>query len=665
LNRHAYAYLIDRLLASDPALDRFKSGLRAVLTAGLCAGLFLLLTRRFGVEYKLALAGIVVPMVAVVALRDPGRGRQQATMAWVPVVAGTALVAGSFIAGDPWLGGACFVLTIFGAFQARRLGPRGAGLGTLAYQSFFYAMLFKNPPDEVAWVVLFVFVGCAIGYAVHFWIVPERPGRALPGELRAFRARIRALLHDLARRLEGDGQAADRRVDAHLAALAAQSLALDGRLAGFGGSRHEAMDLRAQVLHADMAAETVAAVARTVDDAGTRQHLAAWLRTLRDGLDLDGPAAAPPALPDPARWRLHRAADTLAGLPAWRQRLPALHDDSRPAPAADASAARVRHATPWFDDTTRRALQASAAALGALLAGRAISPSHWYWAVFAAFVVFTRTATVGQTLSGAWRQVLAAGAGLCVGVAFAELVHGNRNLELGLLFVFVALGFYAFRGMQNVYTVLLTAMLAMLYELLGMDSAGMLVVRLEDTVAGAVVAVLAARFVLPVHTRDESRAKSAELLRAAGGLLGDALADPPRPAPHDAVRTLDRSLQAVRASLGPVTVAAYPGAKSRRRRHLDRLARIVYCIRHACVLAAGVRHADALRESIGMLRARLAAVATMLESAARPAQPGADLPRLAHVDASHRGDVTLDAALALLAEADALVSALQDDLLKP
>ena len=72
--------------------------------------------------------------------------------------------------------------------------------------------------------------------------------------------------------------------------------------------------------------------------------------------------------------------------------------------------------------------------------------------MFAAFVVFTRTATVGQTLSGAWRQVLAAVAGVGVGIAVAELVHGNRTLELTLLFVFVAIGFYAFRGVQNAYS---------------------------------------------------------------------------------------------------------------------------------------------------------------------------------------------------------------------
>jgi hypothetical protein len=54
-------------------------------------------------------------------------------------------------------------------------------------------------------------------------------------------------------------------------------------------------------------------------------------------------------------------------------------------------------------------------------------------------------------------------------------------------------------------------------------------------------------------------------------------------------------------------------------------------------------------------------VARMLEAAARPAQPGADLARLAPLEASTlpADGVAAQAAAALLAEADALVRAVQ------
>jgi uncharacterized membrane protein YccC len=655
-------HLLDRILASDPSLERLRSSLRALLTALVCAGLFLLITRMAGLKYTLSLAGVVVPMMSVVSLQDAGRREQQITMAWVPVMASVALVVGTLVADNPWLSGVLFLVTIFNSFEMRRFGPRGAGLGTVSYQSFFYAMLFKNPPDQAGWLPVFVFIGCALAFAIHFWIVPEHPGRMLRSELRAYRARIAVLLHDLARWLERDDKAGAKRVDAHLAALNAQSLALDARLAGFsagedsGGpqAQADAARLRDHVLRCELAAETIADVARGVGGDARRQALADRLRELaasagKDAPPVDGAAwAARLALPLDARWRLQRAAEALAGMAPWRDALPAMRDEQRPRASPARAAAKPR---PWFDESTRRALQACAAALGAMAAGYAISPSHWYWAVFAAFVVFTRSGTVGQTLSGAWRQVLASLAGLCLGVLFAELVHGDRTLELILLFVFVAAGFYAFRGLQNVYTALLTAMLAMVYELMGMNSPELLVLRLAETAAGALIAVLSARLVLPVRTGDESDSKGADLLHAAGRLLASSFAEGRRPPLHAALRDLDRTLGALRQALGPVTGASYPASKDAHRARLRRLSRLAFCLRHFYNLVAshapGLAHAREVRAAARALAPRLDAEAARLRApgagAFAPAQPGPAVAAFPPPDPAGASDMQGDA----------------------
>lgn len=627
-------YLRDCLLASDPALERLRSGLRAVLTAGACAGAFLLLTRLLGLDYELSLAGIVVPMIAAAALPNAGRRQQQITMAWVPVVASAVLVLGSLVAGNPWLSGACFLLVIFAAFEVRRFGPRATGLGTIAYQSFFYALLLKVPAPKAQWHPLFVFSGCAIAFVIRFWLVPEHPGRMLRSELRAWGARIAVLLHVL------EARAGRKRIDAQLAALNGQSLGLESRLADFAAHPDEgrAALLRTGVLHTELAAETVAAAACATPHA-------------------DGLAEA-------MRWRLHRAREVLAALPAFQPDLPAMRDERKP---------QQNPQRPH--GTTRRALQACAAALGAMLAGRALAPDHWFWAVFASFVVFTRAATVGQTLSGAWRQVLATMAGVAVGIAVAELVHDQRAVELSLLFVFVAAGYYAFHGMQNTYTVLLSAMLAMLYELMGMNSPGLLLLRLEETAIGAASAILAARFVLPAHTRDESGSRSAELLRAAGKLLRavwfEARPDVQPDARHAAMRELDRKLQALRQALGPVTATAYPGSKENRRQHLARLARIAYCVRHCCFLAMQGAPALAasvpLREAAGELAARMDGVAALLDPPAAPAAPSAPPPALA-LPAAPEGatdDIPLQLAVRWLGETDQALRAIRGELAAP
>jgi uncharacterized membrane protein YccC len=676
-DRHRFDYLIDRLLASDPALERLRGGLRAVLTAGIAAVVFLFLTRLLGLKYELSLGGIVVPMIAAVALPDAGRRQQQVTMAWVPVVASAMLVLGSLVGGNPWLSGGCFLLIIFVAFEVRRFGPRAAGLGTIAYQSFFYALLLKVPPSKAQWDPLFVFGGCAIAFVIRFWLVPEHPGRLLRSELRAWRARIAVLLHDLAHRLEHGAKAGGKQVDAGLAALNAQSLGLESRLAGFARDPENgaAAALREDVLRGELAAEAVAAAVRAAGAAGEgeRRRFAAGLRTLAHDVGRDraiDPAAwntrhAPAG--EALRWRLRNAVDVLAGLPSQRQPLPAMGDERKPAPSPAAGANNGGRP----DQTTRRALQACAAALGALLAGRALSPDHWFWAVFASFVVFARTATVGQTLSGAWRQILASVAGVVVGIAAAELVHGNRGIELSLLFVFIAAGFYAFHGLQNAYTVLLSAMLAMLYELMGMDSPGLLMLRLEETAIGATSAILAARLVFPAHTRDESGSRSADLLRAAGRLLRTVWLAPRPVERHAAMRELDRKLQALREALGPVTGMDYPGSKESRRQHLARLARIAYCVRHACALAVRpvprLAQSAALRGAAGVLAQRLEETAGLLDSPERRKQPQDALPALAPpaVEPDSADAVPARLAARWLAETDEALRAIRGELRAP
>lgn len=640
--RRRLAYLSDRLLAADPALDRARSGARALLTAAACAGAFLLLTRALDLDYQLALPGIIVPMMAIVALQDPGRRQQQITMAWVPLVASLMLALGALVADNTWLSGGLFVLNIFIAFQLRRCGPRGAGLGTIAYQSFFYALLFKTPPDKAWWTPLFVFSGCAIAWAIHFWVVPQHPGRVLRDELRAFHARLRALLDDLARGLEGIHRA-QARVAAHMAKLNEQSLALDARLAGFAaksGAKPRTGDteasLRDDVLRCELAAETVVALVREAGaDTQQRPALARRILALRAvGTEGSDHADAGPALPEALAWRLDRAARTLAERGPWRQAWPHMRDehqqrDATRGPAQPASPLDAANGRRWFDDSTRRALQASVAALAALAVGRALSPTHWYWAVFTALVVFTRSVTVGQTVSGAWRQLLAAGAGVSIGMLLAELTHGHRQLELGLLFVFVTIAFYAYKGLQHVHVVMLSATLAMLYELLGKDSVGLLLLRLGETAAGAACAILSARLVAPVSTHDESDGKSAALLRSAARLLRASVAARGTSA-VDAIRDLDRKLQASRQSIGPVTGRANPASSERLRRHARQLSTIAACVRHFYALAsdgeAALAQSADLCDAVEVVARNLESVAGMLEE---PDREGRRAPALA------------------------------------
>jgi uncharacterized membrane protein YccC len=240
-------------------------------------------------------------------------------------------------------------------------------------------------------------------------------------------------------------------------------------------------------------------------------------------------------------------------------------------------------------------------------------------------VVFTRATTRGQALAGAWIRILGNVAGLALGLALAELVHRSPALQVGLLFAFVAIGFYLFEAFPPAYTALLTAMLAMLYELLGKYSPGLLALRLEETLAGALIAVLCAAVVAPVHTTDQSDQECAALLRAAARLLRTAFAGPEKPPTRDAVRELDARLQALRQALAPVTRPGVPARKSGHRERLQDFSLLVYCMRHfydLCVEQAGGLAQDrSLAQRAGLVADNMEALAQALGAGPQGSKP--------------------------------------------
>ena len=620
----------DRLLASDPALARLRTGVWALLTAGLATAALLAIAHLFGLEPEPALLGVVVGLMSIVTVQDPDPARQQGTLAWTALLASAVIVLGAAAVDDFGWSAAGFIAVVVAAYEARRFGPRGVGLGTMAMQAWFYAMLLHPELHDAAWIVLFVCAGCAVAWLVRFHVWPERPRAILAGELHALRARIVVLLHDLARSLVATGERPAKRARAGLAALAALGLRIEQRVA----SHQDQPDapagdgLRDRLLQCEIAAETLASctdAARSADAPG-RQRLAALLQGLaeqvrivdaRSHASFDAARVTGLPLPEDLRWRLAHAAGALLARPPWAVHVPA------PVLAAEADIAQAQHAPrqqgrpAWLrDEPTRRALQAGVAALGAVVAGHALSAQHWYWAVFGSSIVFTRALSRGQALAQGWSGTVGNVAGLAFGLLLAELAHGRTPLQLALLFTFIGVGFYAYRAFQPVYTALLTAMLAMLYELMGMYSPGLLVLRLEESLAGAVIAVLVGAWVLPVGTSDHADHESAGVLREAARVLRGAFAGHPQEA-SAAVRDLDRRLQASRQALGPMTRSGYPGPKAQRRERLQQLGKLVYCVRHLYQLLADrpeLARDEPLRERAASAADTMEHVATALDA---------------------------------------------------
>jgi uncharacterized membrane protein YccC len=179
---------------------------------------------------------------------------------------------------------------------------------------------------------------------------------------------------------------------------------------------------------------------------------------------------------------------------------------------------RPRLASPrTWPTTSQQALQAAAAAALAIVAGELISPQRFYWAVIAAFVAFTGTATVGETVRKSVARTAGTLGGLVVAVGLAQVTAGHPLVTLATLLGCIFLAFYLQALSYAAMVFFITLMLGELYAILNRFSDALLLVRLAETAAGAAAGILVSLLVLPSRTRPM-------LIRARRALL-QALAD--------------------------------------------------------------------------------------------------------------------------------------------
>ena len=573
--------LLDRLSASDPTRERLRTGLRAVLGAALSAALLSRAATRWGLPPTIWLLGVSLAMSAALFVPEAGPAAERRGFAVVTAAGASAAALAALAGGAPHVAAQGIALAVvFAAVWSRRSEAAGAGAGMAAFLTFFVGIYFGLRPREAPAAAAAVVAGGAVGCAVRFAAIRTRPELDAPRSLRALRLTVATVL----RRLEDAVLApASRREARRLAAdidrLHEAALAVDDRIVRLPGPETSAGvtlgELRDRVFELQLAAERVV---QAVGQVVSSDALPAPARRLaRAALD---------AARREARGRRGAAAGVVPLLTEAGRRVrelrapPRAHDDVRRLGTSLVDLARaarwVREAAPsrlpppvaapppppggrgplGLTHPTRQAIQATLAAAIAMTAGARLSSTRWFWAVIAAFVMFTGATTVADTVERAWLRVvgtvLGAGAGLLAGA----VVAGHRRLELGAAFACVFLAYWLFRVSYAWLLFWFTALIAVLYRLLGRFTPELMVLRVEETVVGAGIGVVVAAVVLPVRARTRVRAATAEVLRAAAGWIDLAViaraTGGASDAPLDAARAMEDRLRALRATARPL-----------------------------------------------------------------------------------------------------------------
>ncbi|MFJ3671013.1 FUSC family protein [Streptomyces sp. NPDC090106] len=325
-------------------------------------------------------------------------------------------------------------------------------------------------------------------------------------------------------------------------------------------------------------------------------HLRNRLLGYRDEENLP---VAPPALQDAFRG-VGEAARAVLGL---RVALDGPQDESDDSPATarsreelDAEDAAIdageqeaeEELTGLRRPTTRAAVQVAVGSSLAILGGELLSSHRWYWAVLTCWIVFLNTSSTGEILVKGYRRLLGTVLGVLAGILLAALVGNHTWTAFAVVLTCVFLMFYTAPLSYTLMSFFVTAALGVLYTLLHTYSASVLVLRIGETALGAACGVLAAAFVLPVHTArrtDDLLVAVLDRLADVTRSAVDQLSGAPPVDLLDEARELDQALADLRAATKPLT---HPVTPLRTRRDTARyvVALLETCAYHARALAA-------------------------------------------------------------------------------
>ena len=614
-----------RIAAADPARQRARLATRAAASLGLALAVMGPLASLGSQKVTVVMLAGVVAMTSATSVKDGQRLAALATIGGAAVIALAVVSCAAALEPHPLAADIAFVAVMTGSTLLRRWGQRGFALGQLAFMTYFFALFLQAHTRQLPWMALAVLVGSAATAVVRCVLLPDRPAADLRRALRALGARV-ADVADEARLWLTSHHPDDRT-----------------RLLVRAGSRLGEVALIIERLLEQPSA------ARSVPDVDGLRGLVFDVEVaaehLSDAIRHDGPA-----LSDRARARFAARAGRLAFAARTGRQVQSSRSDALAATARDARRqhddaphlsqvfARLEESVaalsrvvvprrlldgylpmaqtagpaggaPW-PDTVRSAVQVAVAGALSMVAGKEISSARWFWAVLASYVVFINASTRTATLRRAVGRVVGTVGGVAAGLLLGKAIAGDTSLAVVVIIVLVFAAFWLVSVSYTGLVLCFTLTLAALYSILGTLSWSLMWLRIEETIAGALIGGAVALVLLPRRADDAVDADVDKVLRRAGDVLDRLLEGADPDDVHADVRRLDQAFQDLRTTIRP-TIVGLPGpVPQRRRRQLLHVASVRYWTRTLTVvwqpgaldLSPMRSHLEEVRHALGRLR---------------------------------------------------------------
>ncbi|NKJ21651.1 FUSC family protein [Dyella sp. SG609] len=189
--------------------------------------------------------------------------------------------------------------------------------------------------------------------------------------------------------------------------------------------------------------------------------------------------------------------------------------DTEDAPAAEPAAPDK----PGLAASTRMAIQMGVALTVAFVVGFLFFHERWGWIVLTAFIVNSGNRGRLDVVYKSGMRVLGAAAGTAIALGLGQHVGIDHRSSAILILAALFLGVWLRPFGYAWWALFVTLALALLQGFGDSEPVGLLWLRMEEIVLGAIIGIAAAWFVLPVRSTDVLRRRLADALAA----LSDAL----------------------------------------------------------------------------------------------------------------------------------------------
>ncbi|SFB42907.1 Uncharacterized membrane protein YccC [Rhizobium sp. NFR07] len=503
-----FSPLLNRLLASDPALSRVKMGARvtlAILVSILALiGVHLAFVPLPPISYALA---IVLSIEGGVAVRDRTAADQLRTRLMGCVASLFCITLAALLEDYRLVADLVFLCVILFASLARVYGPRGFAVGMFAFISYFIGAYLKPSFAELPLAALGPLFAVAFGHLIRTYLLPDDWRRDLGEALKVIQHRVSDILERLSELSVAGTMTEKDRLDLRSREERLKDVVLmaDGLLPRRSEGADASEDgpltaLSVALFDIHLAAESVIVTAS--EALAPRSLVKAVMRG-------DAALANDVAEVYASQARSPQEAESVKAL-LWLQRasstLTRTVDDGalRQLMNTDGASAAKGQEKPdfsWRNPLVRAAVQITIASGIAMVFGLALSRERWFWAVLTAFLVFNNTRSRGDAAIRAVQRSVGTLLGIVIGLAAATLLAGNTAATVLLASAGVFLAFYYLQVSYAVMSFFVTIVLCLVYGLIGQLTLEVLLLRVEETMIGALAGIFVAFVIFPASTR--------------------------------------------------------------------------------------------------------------------------------------------------------------------